>query len=657
MVSEKFINECKNRSNANRYGKIVIDSTEEQISNSNNLQNFSIDDGCYIDGNIIGSVYIKKLTGNFIAVPEDIELIDKNIQAQIGVKYADGASEYMNMGNYIVERPKDEKTANFSQITAYDLLMNKIDELYVCGIDYEEGNITVRDVYIDLCNQLGLTPKTLEFLNDDIPVEANPFTNGEKNRLVLQTIAKVSCSFVVIDNDTNEIDLSWLSENEQPDYTFELSDYASLEGTKITFGPVNTVIIKNSQIDDENATEIDEESVSENGEHSIVISEDYILHNAELRALAMPKIFERLNGLKYVDCKLTTYYGKPFLKIGNKVRIKIDSSQYIDTFVLLHKFEYDGTFKSVVESPVKTGIEIKTKQDVKLPTILKNTQIDINKQKQIIESLAQKTEDNASQLSKVTQEVDKIQNLFQITGGNNLIKDSQLLLGDDVWEYVETDISDYIGGYDAELIGVTSSTGKIGIKNGKMSTNSSNITNLIIGSQYTLSYKISNDNNTTTTVRLIGNNTVYEKEFLEEISFQEEVFSFVATTSTYILEIESSTILDGYTYIYDLMLNKGDKSTWEPASGEIVSTVLKLSQLGLQIYCTGSEIATLMTSQGFQIRRFSNGNLYEIVTEFTKDGYISKKGVLEELEISSYDFKVIEYQGYETLVLYKKEGE
>ena len=89
---------------------------------------------------------------------------------------------------------------------------------------------------------------------------------------------------------------------------------------------------------------------------------------------------------------------------------------------------------------------------------------------------------------------------------------------------------------------------------------------------------------------------------------------------------------------------------------EVYSTVLKMSQLGLQIFCTGSDIATLMTSQGFQIRRFENGNLYEIVTEFTKDGFISKKGELEELEINEFEQKVITYQGYKTFILYKKES-
>ena len=38
MASANFINECKNRVNANRLGKIIIDGIETPITNSNNLQ-------------------------------------------------------------------------------------------------------------------------------------------------------------------------------------------------------------------------------------------------------------------------------------------------------------------------------------------------------------------------------------------------------------------------------------------------------------------------------------------------------------------------------------------------------------------------------------------------------------------------------------------
>lgn len=410
MASENYINECKKGAYKNRLGKLVIEGVNDEINESNHLKSISIDSSCYVDGNIIGSVYIKKLNSEFISLPDELKLEDKVIYAKIGVKYDDNSTEYVEMGKYTIERPNDLKTANKYQITAYDDLTNKIDSKYVCNIDFSNGDITVEDLYIDVCNQLSLVPKTTTFINCDIPIYDNPFTNNEKNRTVLQTIGKVSCSYITVDMDTNEIDLEWLSNNEEPDYEFDIEDYSTLEGGEIQYGPINSVVIKNSQIDDENVTLQDSESIETNGEHLITISEDYILYNAELRQQAITSIFERLNGLKYVDSKIVSYYGKPFLKIGQKIRIytSSDKTTYFDTYVLKHVFKYDGTFESTIESPALTEQEIKTKQDTSLKELLANTQIEVNKQKQTIQSTIENVSAQDTKINNVTQTVEDL---------------------------------------------------------------------------------------------------------------------------------------------------------------------------------------------------------------------------------------------------------
>lgn len=409
MASTNFINECKNRANANRLGKIIIDGITSPITNSDNLQSFEIDSGCYTDGNIIGSVYAKCLKANFIA--EQNNLTDKPMQAQIGVKYTDLSNEYINMGKYKVERPNNEITANMSQITAYSDLYTNLDSKYICNIDYSTGDKTLSDLYIDVCNQLGLTPVTTTFINSTIPITANPFTNGEKNRTVLQTIAKISCSFIDIDNDTNKIDLCWLSSSKTPDYTFYKNDYSSVEGGQVVCGPINCLIIKNSQVDDENVTIKDDESIKKNGENSIIISEDYILYNSDLRQQAITDIWNRVKGMKYVDCKLTTYYGKPFLKLGDYIRIYTSETEYFDTYVLKHNFTYDGSFTSIIESPVLTEQEIKTKQNISLGETLRNTQIIVDKQLGKITSTVDEMNTKVEDITTTTQ---------TSTGGNSL---------------------------------------------------------------------------------------------------------------------------------------------------------------------------------------------------------------------------------------------
>lgn len=435
MASNNFINECKKRTNANRLGKISIDKVSSPITNSDNLQSLTIDSGCYVDGNIIGTIYIKKLTGNFISIPDNIDLIDKKIQVEIGVKYDDNSTEYINMGRYNVERPKDEQTANMCEITAYDDLLNNIDKEYVCNIDFTSGDKTVSDVYIDVCNQLKLAPKTTTFLNSDIPVKGNLFLSRETNRKVLEEIGKVSSSFIQIESETNKIDLCWLSENDEPDYTFKTNDYAELEGGKIRYGPINSIVIKDTQFEGENVTKQDDLSITLNGENEIAIEDCYFLYTEELRWLAINNIFNRLNGLTYIDCKLTTYYGKPFLPIGAKLRINQNDGKTFDTYNLKHNFTYDGTFLSIIESPALTKQETKTK-NTSISKKFKQIERITNKVDGKLQDIVQEVDEQNTKISNVEQTLNSINQT--ISEDYNFLKTKegkQQLLLDDSLQY------------------------------------------------------------------------------------------------------------------------------------------------------------------------------------------------------------------------------
>ena len=339
--------------------EVEYSSWDTEITNSDNLTDISVEDSCYVDGQIIGTTFEKKTTSQLIAVPNDVDLIDKKIKVEIGVKYDDLSNEMIKMGNYTIERPKDEQTENFTQITAYDDF-NSLDNPYVCNLDFSK-DVTIADFYIDVCNQLELTPMKTAFLNSDIKVTANPFVNKETLRVVLQEIEKVSCTFSEIDYETNKIDLVWLSENEEPDYEFATNDYTTLEGGKITYGPVNCLVIKESQIEGENTVRQDDESIKTNGETQIAIQDSYFLFTQALREQAIDNIWNRVKGLTYVDCKLITSYGKPFLKVGKKIRVNVNDGRVFDTYVLKHTFKYDGAFESTIESPALTKQETKVK--------------------------------------------------------------------------------------------------------------------------------------------------------------------------------------------------------------------------------------------------------------------------------------------------------
>lgn len=411
-ASAEFINECKNFAYQNRYGEIYLYSSQQDLTQSDKIQEFSIDSGCYVNGEIIGVTYAKKCEAKFInALDNTFE--NEKIEVAVGAKYTTTEEingedveseviEYIDMGIYVVEKPKDEQTYNYSSIVAYDTLA-LLDQPYTTEINYEGEYIFISDIFEELCNNLGLFPPNLAFTNSTIRVENNPFTNGETNRVVLNAIAKVACSFVEIVDEA--IYLKWLSNSQNPDYTFELSDYSSLEGGKSVYGPINGLIIKSSMVDSENVYIQDAESIQQYGEHILTISEDYFLYNQEKKQEAIYAIWNKVHNLTYTECNLTTYTGKPFLKIGDKIRVYTDDENYIDTYVLQHNFKYDGTFQSVIKAPLLTDVEVAMKQSIDLGEKLRQTEIIINKQQGIIEQNVAKTNEIDTTLNNNYQEL------------------------------------------------------------------------------------------------------------------------------------------------------------------------------------------------------------------------------------------------------------
>lgn len=606
-ASSDFINECKKGAYVNRLGRLVVENMYEDLNQSNYLSEFTIESGCYVDGNIVGSVYVKTLTGQLLNLPDTSELLEKDLTAEVGVLYDDSSTEYLLLGTYHVERPDDESTYKELKITAHDTLYANLNKPYETYLDYDNEEITVADVYEELCEVLGLEPTTLEFINSDIPVSNSPFTNRETNLIALKSIATVACSFVTIDEETDEIDLSWLSDSTNPDYTFQLSDYSSLEGGLIEYGPVNSVILKSAQIDSENVSMQDDASIAQYGEHQIVISEDYILYNAELRQQAITAMYERLNGLKYVDSKITCYYGKPFLKIGDKIRIYKDSENYFDTYVLKHKFTYNGTFESVIESPSLTATEIKTKNNVSLREALKNTEIIVNKQEGTITALTKEVQDTLSQMGQyttITQVNELIQtatsgitNTFTNVGGENIFRNTGLFFENTGQDSAQNPFDYWTGNLKRQDSYDPSATGTAMLIQSGTVYQELEIPN----GRYTVSLKFEQLNPTAhCTVKYNG----------REIALEDLEYGFTPTTgdiTTRSIKFEIVCDTDDSFLIYELMGNLGDEpSTYSQNMNELRTDTVNISK-GISVSSTATNTTAKIDADGFRVVNNNSG--------------------------------------------------
>lgn len=223
-------------------------------------------------------------------------------------------------------------------------------------------------------------------------------------------------------------------------------------------------------------------------------------------------------------------------------------------------------------------------------------------------------------------------------------------------------------GYDSSLIGDVISRAGIQLQNTKMTSDidEGNVQISLINTAHGFSYAYKLDDDTTGIVRLkdaVSGNTLYEEnleptpyikrmQFPARASEGEEQQTFLPINAYCIVEIETKATYGGSLYIYDLMLNSGDVKSWEPSSGEISSTILKMSTYGLQVTSTGSNISTLMSAGGFSIypinssgeisgqpiTNFDDTGLQTGVAETTK--VIIKKYVMDELILDNKEHHV-----------------
>ena len=262
--------------------------------------------------------------------------------------------------------------------------------------------------------------------------------------------------------------------------------------------------------------------------------------------------------------------------------------------------------------------------------------------------------------SQLTQSLKALQALFQITGGNNLIKNSVGLFGDDYW--VKSSEGAFGFGEDNNLIGITTSASKISVSNGTLMSSANNIVNLTIDTIKSFSYKIRQDEDTTTTIKLYGldlTKPIYERTFNEPMEWQEiydeESCRFFVDNSNLTLVIESTSIYDGKVDISDLILNDGEKQKWQPSQGELFGTIIKMSQLGISCYSIEGGFVTMMTTQGFQIRELHGNDIGNVISKFTKDGMETLELLLRGRFTQRNLVKdCINYKGYETYIEYIK---
>lgn len=636
MASSNFINECKTPAYEDRLGKIVIDGVE--YNQGNYLTNLEIDNSIYNNGTIIGNTYTKGLKFSLININKDTELVGKKAIPSVGVKFNNNTTEYIDFDEFTIEALNDEQTKNFTDITGYDSL-NILDTKYECGLS--EGAHTVGEYWLDLVNGLGLETETTTFTNSSIVIPANPFINNETYRTVLSEIQKVSCTFSKIEkkNGTHYINLLWFDVEGNPVYEFATNDYSTLEGSLTKYGPVNCVLLGNENISGENVYLQDDESIAQNGETKVLIDAEYFLYTQALREQAIQGVYNKLHNFEYYDLSLTTYYGKPFLEVGNKIRVNTNEGNVYDTFILQHTFTYDGTFKSVIKSPALTKQENIVKSTESISSRVNRTEIMVDKANGEITSITSRTkylEDNTYTIEQTNQLIQTAENglinTFSEAGGNNILRNTGLWFSATTSEQTIFPSNNLFPSgelFTGNKVVYEFWEGNVSKKENDKAVNMVSL-NLLAGylsqeqkipnGYYVVSFKYKKTN-------ALANSKVKINDIEYPLTSVEDTdFTQIIEVSSQHINIQFYTDIDESCEIYDLMVNAGQtKLAYSQNQNETTTDTVKIGQ-GITITSSNTDTTFKANADGIRTIDKSGNEL----TKFTDVGMTTKRMIVDD---------------------------
>ena len=241
-ISQEYKDKLNQRGIVKKGYLNLINNSKITKYTESDIKSFTILDDIYTpDEGIVGSVIAKQIEGYLFKAP-NTTLIDKEIEAYIGVS---GEEEYIPMGRFIIQKPEDNKITDKAYFIGLDYMVK-------FNLSYEDKLVypcTLKDVLEAICEQCEVTLGSTSFTNDNFIVENNQFVAGESCRDVLSAICQIAGCYAKIGRD-NKL---YLLLTNNTDEKFLPSDYttSSFEINNV-FGEVNRVVIKMSGVEGEN---------------------------------------------------------------------------------------------------------------------------------------------------------------------------------------------------------------------------------------------------------------------------------------------------------------------------------------------------------------------------------------------------------------------
>lgn len=374
--------------------KIKLDNTEYTITNVHYY------DDCCEEGNVFGTAIARVLE---FEIENIVDLEGKEFEYLTGIE-VDGSMQWITLGNFIVQDVEPNDTTNSNKVTAMDYML-KTNITYVSNLNYSTNKVTLLMVLQEMCEKSNLILATTDFANKDFIVDSNQFEQGTLIRQVLQAITQISGTVAKIKND-NKLYLINPNSVTEVSKVFTLNNYAEAEIKRATH-PINLVSLGMSDVEGENITLRDKESIEKDGENSLIINDNPFAYTQEKREQLITALFEAVRGFEYksylFNCQALFY-----LETMDKIQFKDKQDNTYNSYVFRFNYKSPNGLESEIEAPSIIKATVNYQNIPNALDKLKHTELKVNKLEGKITLLAFEQSETAQRVSEITQTVDDI---------------------------------------------------------------------------------------------------------------------------------------------------------------------------------------------------------------------------------------------------------
>ena len=653
-----------------QYDKIKIGDKEFPISNVQYC------DDCYDEGNIFGTAIARTLD---FEIENIVDLEKKEFEYFTGIRVEDSV-HYISLGKFITTDVEPGDTTLINKVSSMDYML-KANIQYETKLDYSSKKVTILDVLEEASSNAGLELATKEFANSDFIVDSNQFEVDAIIRQVFQAVAGISGTFAKIRSDNklyfitpklidskkytvkevhkmlvadlnklkvrtitndlkvlgiekestkqvdemlvksmNNIAVKRLTTNINEPSLEKQSDYTELVLKRNTH-PINVVSIGMSQVEGENITLRDEESIAEDGENYLTINDNPFAYTQEKREQLIVALYEKVKGFSYTAYELKGQC-KPYLETGDPIWVLDADGAITSSFLFRFTYKSPNGLESEMSAPsiIKSTVEYQN-----VPSDLeriRRTEIIVDKQQGTIDAIIDKQtedgskinslqanadettdtiskiiEDYQEQIAQLKLTIDGLTNTVSTKGGGNIFSYSKENWNESITEYTNTDLKqNSISGLGYELV-IGTTKQEVQLKNGI----------------YTISFLYKNINNLDN-AKVIINGESFNLEYTNN-KWKEFEKTINVTANT--ISISFVTDTNNAIYITDLMGNIGaEKQTWEQNANETYTDTVQIGK-GIQVNSSETNTYTRIDSDGNRVFNKATG---KVISEFTDKG-------------------------------------